>query len=87
LLNLLIGVAMFLATLLGLGWIAWDYLINNPLPYRDPEAVHAVTTTAPRYDAGSTSPLRSTQNARSGAATSTQLATPDWASPRIVEGC
>ena len=26
-----------IATLLGLGWFLWDYLINNPLPYQDPE--------------------------------------------------
>jgi hypothetical protein len=27
-----------LAVLVGLGWLVWDRVINNPLPYRDPEA-------------------------------------------------
>jgi hypothetical protein len=26
-----------LAALVGIGWLIWDYLIDNPLPYRDPE--------------------------------------------------
>ena len=38
----LIAFVVFLAAIIGLGWAVWDYLINNPLPYRDPEAIRAV---------------------------------------------
>ena len=43
----LIAFVVFLAAIIGLGWAVWDYLISNPLPYRDPEAIRAVTTTRP----------------------------------------
>jgi hypothetical protein len=39
---------VILATLIGIGWLIWDYLVDNPLPYRDPEAIRVVTTAAPR---------------------------------------
>ena len=29
---------VFLAAVIGLGWAVLDYMISNPLPYRDPEA-------------------------------------------------
>jgi hypothetical protein len=34
---LLVVSTVVVATLLGLGWFLWDYLIHNPLPYQDPE--------------------------------------------------
>jgi hypothetical protein len=37
-----------LATLVGIGWLVWNYLMENPLPYRDPEAITAATTNPPR---------------------------------------
>jgi hypothetical protein len=40
----IIALVVFLATLVGIGWLGWDYLVDNPLPYRDPEALRAVTT-------------------------------------------
>jgi hypothetical protein len=39
---------VLVAVIVGVGWWVWDYLIDNPLPYRDPEAIRAVTTTPPR---------------------------------------
>ena len=39
----LIVFVVFLIAIIGLGWAVWDYLISNPLPYRDPEAIRAVT--------------------------------------------
>jgi hypothetical protein len=38
---------VLVAVIVGVGWWVWDYLIDNPLPYRDPEAIRAVTTTPP----------------------------------------
>ena len=40
-------VVVFVAAVIGLGWAVWDYLISNPLPYRDPEAIRAATTAPP----------------------------------------
>ena len=37
----LIALVVFLAAVIGLGWAVWDYLMSNPLPYRDPEAIRA----------------------------------------------
>jgi hypothetical protein len=42
---LLTVAAVVLATLVGIGWLVWNHLVDNPLPYRDPEAVRIVTTT------------------------------------------
>jgi hypothetical protein len=44
----LIALLVFLAAFLGLGWAVLDYMMSNPLPYRDPEAIRAVTTTLRR---------------------------------------
>ena len=44
----LIALVVFLAAFIGLGWAVLDYMIRNPLPYRDPEPTRAVTTTSPR---------------------------------------
>jgi hypothetical protein len=46
-LDLLSVSVVVLATLVGIGWLEWNYLMENPLRYRDPETVR-VTTTAPR---------------------------------------
>ena len=35
---------VILATLVGIGWLVWNHLVDNPLPYRDPEAIQVVTT-------------------------------------------
>ena len=43
----LIAFVVFVAAVIGLGWAVWDYLISNPLPYRDPEAIRAATTAPP----------------------------------------
>lgn len=45
---LFVGLVATTAALVVLGWWMWDNLINNPLPYRDPEAMRAVTTIAQR---------------------------------------
>jgi hypothetical protein len=45
---LLVVSLLVVAALVGLGWLVFDYLVGNPLPYRDPEAIQAVTSTAPR---------------------------------------
>jgi hypothetical protein len=37
----LIALVVFLAAVTGLGWAAWEYMINSPLPYRDPEAIRS----------------------------------------------
>ena len=42
----LIVLVVFLAAVIGLGWAVLDYMINNPLPYRDPEATQAVMATS-----------------------------------------
>ncbi len=39
----LVALVVFLAAVIGLGWAMLDYMISNPLPYRDPEAMQAVT--------------------------------------------
>ena len=39
---------VFLSAVIGLGSAVLDYMISNPLPDRDPEAIRAVTTTPPR---------------------------------------
>ncbi len=44
----LIALVVFLAAVIGLGWAVLDYMISNPLPYRDPEAIRAVATHPPR---------------------------------------
>ena len=44
----LIALVVFLAAVIGLGWAVLDYMIGNPLPYRDPEAIRAVATHPPR---------------------------------------
>lgn len=36
---LMIATVAIIALSLGLGWWIWENLINNPLPYRDPEAI------------------------------------------------
>ncbi len=36
---LMIATVATIALSLGLGWWIWENLINNPLPYRDPEAI------------------------------------------------
>ena len=41
----LLAFVVFLAAVIGLGWAVLDYMISNPLPYRDPEAIRAVTIT------------------------------------------
>ena len=41
----LVALVVFLAAVIGLGWAVLDYMISNPLPYRDPEAIRAVTIT------------------------------------------
>jgi hypothetical protein len=28
---------VLIAVVVGVGWWVWDYLIDNPMPYRDPE--------------------------------------------------
>ena len=42
----LIVLVVFLAAVIGLGWAVLDYMIDNPLPYRDPEATQAVMATS-----------------------------------------
>ena len=41
----LVALLVFLAAVIGLGWAVLDYMISNPLPYRDPEAMRAFTIT------------------------------------------
>ena len=41
----LVALVVFLAAVIGLGWAVWDYMITNPLTYRDPEAIRTVTIT------------------------------------------
>ena len=41
----LVALVVFLAAVIGLGWAVLDYMISNPLPYRDPEAMRAFTIT------------------------------------------
>ena len=36
---LMIATLATIALRLGIGWWIWESLINNPLPYRDPEAI------------------------------------------------
>jgi hypothetical protein len=43
----LIALVVFLAAVIGVGWTVLDYMISNPLPYRDPEG-GAIMTTSPR---------------------------------------
>ena len=38
----LIALVVFLSAVIGLGWAVLDYMISNPLPYRDPEAIQTV---------------------------------------------
>ena len=38
----LVALVVFLAAVVGLGWAVWEYIVSNPLPYRDPEATQAV---------------------------------------------
>jgi hypothetical protein len=38
----LVALVVFLAAVVGLGWAVWEYIVSNPLPYRDPEASQAV---------------------------------------------
>jgi len=37
----LIAFVAFLAAVMGLCWAVLDYMISNPLPYRDPEEMQA----------------------------------------------
>jgi len=36
---LVIATIAIIALSVGLGWWIWENLVNNPLPYRDPEAI------------------------------------------------
>jgi len=36
---LMIATIAIIALSVGLGWWIWENLVNNPLPYRDPEAI------------------------------------------------
>lgn len=40
----LLVLIVVLAVLVGLGWFVWDRVVNNPLPYRDPEASQIAAT-------------------------------------------
>ena len=37
----LLGVLVMFAAIVVLGWWLWDFVIDNPMPYRDPEASRA----------------------------------------------
>jgi hypothetical protein len=39
---LLVGMLVLAAVTTGLGWWTWDQLINNPMPYSDPEASETI---------------------------------------------
>jgi len=38
---LLLGVLVMFAAMVLLGWWLWEFVIDNPMPYRDPEATRA----------------------------------------------
>jgi hypothetical protein len=38
---LLLGVLVMFAAMVLLGWWLWEFVIDNPMPYRDPEAIRA----------------------------------------------
>ena len=37
----LLGVLAMFAAIVVLGWWLWEFVIDNPMPYRDPEASRA----------------------------------------------
>jgi hypothetical protein len=47
----LIALMVFLAAVIGLGWAVLDYMISNPLPYRDPEAIRTDRAAQPQLAA------------------------------------
>jgi hypothetical protein len=39
-----LALAVAIALLVGFGWWVWEYLVADPLPYRDPEAIESSAT-------------------------------------------
>jgi hypothetical protein len=54
---LMIGMVALAAAVVGLGWWTWDNVVNNPMPYRDPEPRAMIDGEAPDPGGGHGAPV------------------------------